>query len=724
MARSVRFRGRALAVGLLALVLGIGGVSVSMTGAWFTATRSASATVTGALLSLGNIGDRDQASIAVSDVYPMTDGQASSAARSEWVTVRNTGTIPLDWTLSVVNPKAVAPLTAAQLAMFRFQLFSEQGQPVTSILRLGDMPAAALPGSFQTQGSALAAGGQSKVELRMWLDTAADDRFQGAQASFDVVINALQNGAGGITSPTMTLTAEKSGSPSGVSTSLKWSDISAALRSNGVADSPVYTVERSQRGDFTDATTVYTGDLLAASDTDGGVPSSVVGISSRDSAECAVTNKGEVYCWGYALVPRLGDGTFVYNGRQAQPTPVLATGELTGKRAVSVVTGGATTCAITSDQRPYCWGRYPGAGSSEAGKPVAVNMSALGSDRVKQISVSVANGANCLLTVNGKVACWGYGVYGTNGSTDTIMTPRTIDNGALQGKTVVSIAGSGQGYCALSSDDSIACWGLEVQGSLGIGSTPFPNRTGVNSGYGSWAPIAVDSGSIAAGTRFTGLSGGDGTVCAKTDTGDFYCWGLMGGGIDSAGRPVAKDRPTLLATPGLSKPDSVFMRGPATTDFQYGSMCALKSGSVYCWGSNVAGWLGLGLSTASPVPIVSTPTRVTGGIVGTGQVAQLDAYGFSPCALMTDGRVSCWGSNFRGSMGNGSVPVSNDGSDYNVSSPAPAAISTGFSAACATGAQSVNGKCTLVTDGSYTYRVRAVISRIGWTSPWAVAARS
>jgi hypothetical protein len=67
--------------------------------------------------------------------------------------------------MAIVNPRATAPLTAAQLANFRFQLFDEQGMKLTEALALGSMPAPAQPGVFQTQGAALAAGGRKKVEI-------------------------------------------------------------------------------------------------------------------------------------------------------------------------------------------------------------------------------------------------------------------------------------------------------------------------------------------------------------------------------------------------------------------------------------------------------------------------------------------------------------------------------------------------------------------------------
>jgi Tfp pilus assembly protein PilN len=88
-----RRRRQVALIAALALILGAAGTAAS--GAWFTSSTSASGSISGALLPIGNIGQTsDQKTIAVADVYPMTDAQAATGAKSEWITVRNTGTIP------------------------------------------------------------------------------------------------------------------------------------------------------------------------------------------------------------------------------------------------------------------------------------------------------------------------------------------------------------------------------------------------------------------------------------------------------------------------------------------------------------------------------------------------------------------------------------------------------------------------------------------------------
>jgi alpha-tubulin suppressor-like RCC1 family protein len=75
--------------------------------------------------------------------------------------------------------------------------------------------------------------------------------------------------------------------------------------------------------------------------------------------------------------------------------------------------------------------------------------------------------------------------------------------------------------------------------------------------------------------------------------------------------------------------------------------CAVVSdGRVMCWGSNFYGELGTGMPTSDPA---KEPVEVLGVTTAT---AVAVGRGFS-CALVDDGKVVCWGSNGNGCLGNG-----------------------------------------------------------------------
>jgi alpha-tubulin suppressor-like RCC1 family protein len=88
-------------------------------------------------------------------------------------------------------------------------------------------------------------------------------------------------------------------------------------------------------------------------------------------------------------------------------------------------------------------------------------------------------------------------------------------------------------------------------------------------------------------------------------------------------------------------------------DSSGGSDCALLStGKVDCWGYNGSGQLGSGTTASySDVPVAVL------GITDAKAVAS-DTYGNSFCAVLTTGHMKCWGNNSEGQLGNGTTTTS------------------------------------------------------------------
>lgn len=177
-------------------------------------------------------------------------------------------------------------------------------------------------------------------------------------------------------------------------------------------------------------------------------------------------------------------------------------------------------------------------------------------------------------------------------------------------------------------------------------------------------PIAVSAGST---LRVKQVSAGRDHTCAVLTDGSVKCWGSNTlGQLGDGTRNSASTPRTVVGLGG----------GAASVSAGSSHTCALlTSGAVRCWGYNVTGQLGNGLTSDS-----NTPVPVTGLASG---VAAISAGDYHSCAVSTSGAAKCWGSNAYGRLGNGSttdsaVPVGVSGLTSGVEM-----ISAGGSHTCA-----------------------------------------
>jgi len=289
----------------------------------------------------------------------------------------------------------------------------------------------------------------------------------------------------------------------------------------------------------------------------------------------------------------------------------------------------------------------------------------LGSWAYRSISFGYAHA--CALLSTGAVKCWGYNISGQLGdgtSGTNRLTPVSVSTlGA--GVTVISAGGSST--CALLSSGAVKCWGANGDGRLGDGSTTDSN-----------IPVSVsglNSGVIA-------ISVGGSSTCALLSSGAVKCWGANGDGQLGDGSTTDSNIPGSVS--GLSSGVTAISVGGS-------SACALLStGAVKCWGLNSFGQLGDGSTTNR-----LTPVDVSGLSSG---VTAISASYLHSCALLSTGAVKCWGANGDGRIGDGTTtgrltPVSVSGLSSGVT-----AISVGLFSTCAllsTGAVKCWGDNTL-----------------------------
>jgi alpha-tubulin suppressor-like RCC1 family protein len=293
-------------------------------------------------------------------------------------------------------------------------------------------------------------------------------------------------------------------------------------------------------------------------------------VSAGASHSCGVVNDGTVQCWGDNSTGELGKGTTA----TASVAPVTVPG-LSGVTQVSA--GNTYTCAVAGGG-VFCWGANDhgqlGDGTTtQRLSPVAVSGLSSG---VAAISASVAVGTTCALLSNGTVKCWGVNSSGQLGDGTATERHSPVVVSGLSGVTQISVGPFGA--CALSGG-AAKCWGA---GSV----------IGVGNNNSITTPVTI----IAAGV--TAVSEGDEDGCAIV-SGAVKCWGDNFDG--EVGDGTAMARTTPVAVSGLSS-------GATQLSVGNGFTCAIVNGIGKCWGNNGSGQLGNGSATQSNVPVT-----VTGG---------------------------------------------------------------------------------------------------------------
>jgi len=200
--------------------------------------------------------------------------------------------------------------------------------------------------------------------------------------------------------------------------------------------------------------------------------------------------------------------------------------------------------------------------------------------------------------------------------------------------------------------------------------------------------------------------------CALTAAGGVKCWGsgtsgsLGNGSFENSATPVDVIELDGTGTPKLLDGVVQITLGP-------NHACALTTaGGVKCWGNNSYGQLGNG--TFAPIEGpggFATPGDVMDGSVALTGVTQISAGGWHTCAVITGGRVKCWGNNGQGQLGNGTISASTSGiaTPVDVREWIPAQPLTGVAQISAGGYHT----CTVSVDGAAKCWGRGVHGQLG-----------
>jgi alpha-tubulin suppressor-like RCC1 family protein len=281
------------------------------------------------------------------------------------------------------------------------------------------------------------------------------------------------------------------------------------------------------------------------------------------------------------------------------------------------------------------------------------------------MSIAVGEDSACAIAARGRVDCWGVnpdGLLGVGVSAATgcqgYCTPRPTR--VLGISRVVSVAVGNEFACALLNTGLVDCWGADNYGQLGVGESTGPQICQVVGGNLPCArrPVAVtgirDAVSIGAG-------GAD--ACAVVKGGETYCWGAATDGVlgDESEQGTEACDTGSVVTGCNPHPAPVFGVGDATA-VAVGSLdaCALVTGGrVTCWGDDGDGQLG-DRTTTGPQSCTASGSAEPCSLVpvlvhGISGARSVSVGVGDACALLQAGAVDCWGDNALGELGTGST---------------------------------------------------------------------
>ncbi len=333
-------------------------------------------------------------------------------------------------------------------------------------------------------------------------------------------------------------------------------------------------------------------------------PSFPVAIAAHGWHTCALTQKGELFCWGSF---RSNDDIDVL-WQRARPAKV----ELP-KPVVSFAVGVGHNCAVTDDGKMYCWGRNRfgqlGNGSTV---PSLTPVEVVGvSAPVRSLTLGLRH--SCALADDGSVKCWGYGPSVGVGGVVDVKSPVNVP-----GVAPASILSAGDLHtCAWASPGKMKCWGDNGAGQLGDGT--------VESGLpvDATAPPGLVSRVVA----------NDETTFLTTESGTLYFFG--------------RDFPNRLAVQLIfvPAPKVPLLIEPAVANEH---ACGVtQDHNAVCWGRNQAFAVGTALPAGTmvdaPLVVPGIPDKVDSVAVGR----------YHSCVLTRAKRVYCWGANDSDQLGLG-----------------------------------------------------------------------
>ncbi len=332
----------------------------------------------------------------------------------------------------------------------------------------------------------------------------------------------------------------------------------------------------------------------------------------------AIKADGTLWAWGSNLNGSLGLGDKVNRNYPVQVG--------TDTDWVDISTGAFHTLALKEDGTLWAWG-FNDVGSTGTGKTEQYVLvpTQVGTDS-NWLEISAGYGHSLAIKKDSSLWAWGFNFAGqVNGSgKQAIMTPVLV-NDSLNWKQVEA---GGLHSTAIQSDGHLWTWGFNGNGELGNGSTRKVTE-----------PELIDSSH----TYLMVSAGFQATYAIRSDS-TLWSWGFNGN--SELGIDTTLTHSTIPLQIGRDSNWTWVVAGSV-----YGFAMKIDS-SLYAWGSNTLGQLGLGDKINKKTPQQVGDAHWSTIAAATGAITQQGIFGAHTLGLKGDNTVICGtGANYIGQLG-------------------------------------------------------------------------